>query len=143
VTPAGGFWYEDAVAFRWVDHTAELELEIEAPSEEAVFEEALAALAELAGDADGPSTTREVEVEAPDRALLLVEWLGELVYLSETEELVPERVASLELTGTRVRATIEGRRAEPRHLVKAVTLHRLELFRDAKVGWRARVVLDV
>jgi SHS2 domain-containing protein len=131
------------VAFRWVDHTAELELEIEAPSEEAVFEEALAALAELAGDADGPSTTREVEVEAPDRALLLVEWLGELVYLSETEELVPERVASLELTGTRVRATIEGRRAEPRHLVKAVTLHRLELLRDAKVGWRARVVLDV
>jgi SHS2 domain-containing protein len=131
------------VAFRWVDHTAELELEIEAPSEEAVFEEALAALAELAGDADGPSTTREVEVEALDRALLLVEWLGELVYLSETEELVPERVASLELAGTRVRATIEGRRAEPRHLVKAVTLHRLELLRDAKVGWRARVVLDV
>lgn len=131
------------MAFRWVDHTAELELEIEAPSEEAVFEEALAALAELAGDADGPSTTREVEVEAPDRALLLVEWLGELVYLSETEELVPERVASLELAGTRVRATIEGRRAEPRHLVKAVTLHRLELLRDAKVGWRARVVLDV
>jgi SHS2 domain-containing protein len=129
--------------YRWVDHTAELELEIEAPSEEAVFEEALAALAELAGDADGPSTTREVEVEAPDRALLLVEWLGELVYLSETEELVPERVASLELAGTCVRATIEGRRAEPRHLVKAVTLHRLELLRDAKVGWRARVVLDV
>lgn len=129
--------------FRWVDHTAELELEIEAPSEDAVFEDALAAFAELAGDADGPSVTREVEVEAPDRALLLVEWLSELVYLSETEELVAERLSSLDLAGTRLRATVEGRRGEPRHLVKAVTLHRLELRRDAKVGWRARVVLDV
>jgi SHS2 domain-containing protein len=129
--------------FRWVDHTAELELEIEAPSEEAVFEEALAALAELAGHADGPRTTREVEVEAPDRALLLVEWLSELVYLSETEQLVPERVASLELADGKLRAIVEGRRGEPSHLVKAVTLHRLELRPDARVGWRARVVLDV
>jgi SHS2 domain-containing protein len=129
--------------FRWVDHTAELELEIEAPSEEAVFEEALAALAELAGDADGPETTREVEVEAPDPALLLVEWLSELVYLSETEQLVPERVAALELADGKLRATVVARRGEPSHLVKAVTLHRLELRPDAKVGWRARVVLDV
>jgi SHS2 domain-containing protein len=129
--------------FRWVDHTAELELEIEAPSEEAVFEEALAALAELAGDADGPQTTREIEVEAPDPALLLVEWLSELIYLSETEQLVPERVAALELVDGKLRATVIGRRGKPSHLVKAVTLHRLELRPDAKVGWRARVVLDV
>jgi SHS2 domain-containing protein len=129
--------------FRWVDHTSELELEIEAPSEEAVFEEALTALAELSGTAGGRAVTREIEVEADDRALLLVEWLSELVYLSETEELIPERVVSLELADRRLRATVEGRRGEPRHLVKAVTLHRLELRRDAKLGWRARVVLDV
>lgn len=129
--------------FRWVDHTSELELEIEAPSEEAVFAEALAALSELAGDADGPPASREIEVEADDHALLLVEWLSELVYLAETEELVPDRLAALELTDGKLRATIEGHRGQPRHLVKAVTLHRLELRPDAKVGWHARVVLDV
>jgi SHS2 domain-containing protein len=132
--------------FRWVDHTAELELEIEAPSEAAVFAEALVALAELVGDGDGPPVSREVEVAADDRALLLVEWLSELVYLSELEELVPERIAALELTeGTegRLRATVEGHRGRPRHLVKAVTLHRLELTGDDDAGWSARVVLDV
>jgi SHS2 domain-containing protein len=129
--------------FRWVDHTAELELEIEAPSEEGVFEEALAALAELTGDASGPPVSREIEVEAEDHALMLVEWLSELVYLSETERFVPERIASLELADGKLRATVEGHRGQPRHLIKAVTLHRLELLRDAKVGWRARVVLDV
>jgi SHS2 domain-containing protein len=129
--------------YRWVDHTAELELEIEAPSEEAVFAEALAAFAELAGEGNGDSASSEVEVEADDRALLLVEWLSELVYLSEAEQLIPERVTSLELEDRRLRATVEGRRGRPRHLVKAVTLHGLELRRDNRGGWRARVVLDV
>jgi SHS2 domain-containing protein len=132
-----------AGVFRWVDHTSELELEIEAPSEEAVFSEALAALAELVSDAGGPPVTREVQVAADDRALLLVEWLSELVYLSELEELVPERIAALELTEGRLRATVQGHRGRPRHLVKAVTLHRLELSGDDDAGWRARVVLDV
>jgi SHS2 domain-containing protein len=129
--------------FRWVDHKSELELEIEAPSEEAVFTDALAAFAELAGDGGDEPAVRDVELEADDHALLLVEWLSELVYLAEAEQLMPERVTSLELAGNSLRATVEGLRGQPRHLVKAVTLHRLELQPDDRVGWRARVVLDV
>lgn len=42
------------MSYRWVDHTAELELSIEARSAEGVFADALRALAELlAGDAAG------------------------------------------------------------------------------------------
>ena len=129
--------------FRWVEHTAELELEIEAPSQEEVFGEALAAFAELAGDGSGPRMTRELEVEADEPALLLAEWLNELVYLADAEQFVPKRIAALELGEDRLRATVEGHRGDPRPLVKAVTLHRLEFQRDDTVGWRARVVLDV
>lgn len=129
--------------FRWLEHTAELELEIEAPSQEAVFGEALAAFAELVGNGSGSSTTRELEVEADEPALLLAEWLSELVYLADAEQFVPERIAALELGKHRLRATIEGHVGEPRPLVKAVTLHRLEFQPDDTVGWRARVVLDV
>ncbi|HEX2288559.1 MAG TPA: archease [Gaiellaceae bacterium] len=129
--------------FRWVEHTAELELEIEAPSQEAVFGEALAAFAELVGNGSAPRTTRELEVEADEPALMLAEWLSELVYLADAEQFVPERIAALELGEDRLRATIEGHVGEPRPLVKAVTLHRLEFQPDDTVGWRARVVLDV
>lgn len=128
--------------FRWVEHTAELELELEAPDEAAIFGQALTAVAELIGDGSGPHLTHEVEVEADEPALLLVEWLSELVYLAETEQFVPERIASLELGYGRLRATVEGHRGEPSQLVKAITLHRLE-FRRLDDGWRARVVLDV
>ena len=129
--------------FRWVEHTAELELELDGPTEAAVFEEAFAALKELIDNSSGPPMTHEVEVEADEPALLLVEWLSELVYLAETEQFVPERIGSLALGAGRLRATIEGHRGEPSQLVKAATLHRLEFRPDDTVGWRARVVLDV
>lgn len=129
--------------FRWVDHTAELELEIEAQSEEGIFSEAVEALTELIGEGEGEHHMRDVEVRADEPAMLLVEWLGELVYLSETEGFVARRVASLDVDDGRVRATVEGRAGEPRHLVKAVTLHRLELRPDVDGRWHARVVLDV
>ena len=128
--------------YRWVEHTAELELEIAASSEAAVFAEALEALAELVDGKNGSPVTREIELEADDRAMLLVEWLNELVYLSEVDGFVPERITELKLHEGKLHATVKGYRGEPRHLVKAVTLHRLELRQDDH-GWHARVVLDV
>jgi SHS2 domain-containing protein len=134
---------------RWVDHTAELELEIEAASERGVFEEALAALggllAERARDeeASEPEPARhEVSISAPDRATLLAEWLSELAYLAESKGLVPTRAERLELAGNALEATVVGRRASPPHLVKAVTYHRLGLWEEEET-WRARVVFDV
>ena len=129
--------------YRWVEHTSELELEIEAATQPAVFLEAVEAFAELvAEERTIDSERRLVEVRGDDDATLLVEWLGELAFLAETEGFVPERAGELELDDGVLRATVRGHRGEPRHLVKAVTLHRL-LFEPEGDGWRARVVLDV
>jgi len=131
--------------YRFVEHTAELGLELAAPTAEGVFEEALAAFRELsggAGAADGEPAAVEVELAAPDRALLLVDWLNELVFLAETEGLVPEAAADLTLAGGRLRASVRGRRGSPRPLVKAVTLSGLRFEREGD-GWRAEVVVDV
>jgi len=131
------------MAYRWVDHTAEVELKIEAATEVGVFEEALRALSELVGE--GASRERvsfEVAVRAPDRATLLAHWLDELVYRAETEGLVPEGLERLRLTGDGLSAMVRGHRGEPRHLVKGVTYHRLG-FDAADGEFRATVVLDV
>jgi SHS2 domain-containing protein len=130
------------VTYRWVEHTAELELEIEAAAEEEVFADALAALEELLGPASGPEARREIAVGGADRPVLLAAWLEELVFLAEMERFVPERLESIELDAGGLRAAVAGRLGAPPHLVKAVTYHRLELRLD-NGGWRARVVLDV
>jgi SHS2 domain-containing protein len=128
--------------YRWVDHTAEVELHLESETREEVFEEALAAFGELVSRDDGEPVEHEVAVEARDDASLLVAWLDELVFLAETEDFVPERVDRLVLGPGRLSARLSGRRDAPAHLVKAVTYHGLEFaLRDDR--WRARVVLDV
>lgn len=170
------------MSYRWVEHTAEVELHITAPSEEEVFEDALAALHELiVADADGPDksyspaseavrreptdsaggeaaghvderdvghvdeedvVSREVEVSAHDRGALLAAWLDELVFLAETEDLVPEGLERLDLGDERLTATVRAHRGRTRHLVKGVTYHGLR-FEAADGQLRAAVVLDV
>jgi SHS2 domain-containing protein len=135
--------------FRWVDHTAELELEIEATTEEAVFADALAAMAELLSserdgrpDDEGSVVHRHVSVTADDRPALLAAWMEELVFLAEDEGIEPLDVESFELGPRFAKATVVGRLGQPRPVVKAVTYHRLSLA-PTGVGYRATVVLDV
>lgn len=84
----------------------------------------------------------EVAVSSPERATLLARWLEELVYLAETEDLVPEQVERMDLFENRLVATVRGHRGAPRHLVKGATYHRLA-FEPAADGFRATMVLDV
>ena len=131
---------------RWIEHTSELQLELHGRSEAAIFRQAVHALRELLEEEDSPATggriERPVEAEATDRSALLAEWLAELVFLAETEGLVPDEARDLVVGEDSVTAVVVGRTREPRHLVKAVTYHNLELHRD-RDGWRGNVVLDV
>ena len=116
------------MAYRWVEHTAELELALEGPTEAAVFAAALAALAELLGEGAAGEP--------------VASWLDELGYRAETEDLIPEAAERLTIEGGALRARVRARRGRPRHLVKGVTYHRLSLA-PAQGGYRATVVLDV
>jgi SHS2 domain-containing protein len=137
--PARGF----NTVYRWAEHTGELELRIEAPSEAAVFAEALAAFSELAGDGEGPSSAeREIVLVGEDRELLLAEWLNELVYLADADGFVPDRVTELALEPGGLHGRVRGHDGEPVPLVKAASLHRLE-YGKTDGAWHARVVLDV
>jgi SHS2 domain-containing protein len=129
----------------WVEHTAELELRIEAADPEAVFAEALAAVGELLGEGEDPrgaEVEREVELDAPDLPALLAAWIDELTYLAETEDLIPVDARRLVLDGCRLQATVTARPGQPRHLVKGATYHRLAFDRQGG-RYVARVVLDV
>ena len=132
------------MTYDWVEHTAELELRIEAADQPAVFEQAFRALVELLDDegSGGEPLRREVNASAADPPALLAEWLMEVVFLAETEGLVPERLEELELGERDLSARVSGRRGHPPHIVKAVTYHGLAL-EPIPGGWRARLVLDV
>jgi protein archease len=133
--------------YRWLEHTAELGLLIEAASDEDVFREALAAFTELIGDGDTRERERldvPVALRAATVADLLVAWLEELVFLADTERLVPDEAHELRLEAgePELRAIVRGSRGAPRPIVKAVTYHGLEFAREGGRS-RAHVVFDV
>ncbi len=126
----------------WQSHTGEAQLHIVADTEEEVFGEAVDALGRLVElDRGGEPAQRQLWVQAPDRASLLVELLGELVFLADTEGFVGDR-AEIRLEDNRLEARIDGRLTRVDPLVKAATYHDLRFERNGEV-WDARVVLDV
>jgi SHS2 domain-containing protein len=134
---------ETSVSFRWIEHTGELELELEAVSERGIFEAGFLAMRELMSSTESPARIEApVALTGEDRAVLLADWLGELAFLGETRGLVPTDLASFELTADGLTAVVEGSEGDPPHLVKGATYHRLR-FERTEAGWHARVVLDV
>ncbi len=135
--------------YRWVDHTAELELAIEGSSEREVLEEALAALAELLLDGAGDEQVRAsgeevrtVVVTTSDHPALLAGWLEELVFLAESEGFIATGMRDLEIRDSALEATVVGALGDPPPLIKAVTYHRLA-FQPVGERFVGRVVLDV
>ena len=130
--------------YRWLDHTSERELWIEDEDPKAILGEAAIALGDLLREhPGGEPVTHRVSVSATDLPTLLAEWLGELVYLAETDGFVPERIVEMDLFDSSVAALVAGQRTTPQTLVKGVTYHRLEFERGEEGTWYARVILDV
>ncbi len=130
---------------------ADCAIEIEATDLDDLFVTAARALAETMVD---PTTVPAVvdytlELTARSLDLLLFDWLSELIYLKDSEQLVFVRtdVRVRERQQWHLTAHLAGGRLDPgravlRADVKAVTLHEFRVQR-AGAGWRARVVLDI
>jgi SHS2 domain-containing protein len=130
------------VTHEWREHTAEVELHVQAATPEAVLAEAVDAFGRLVELQDvGEPAEHAVSLEGRDLGDLLVRLLDELIYLADTASFVPD-AADLRLEGTRLAGTVRGRRAALDPIAKAATYHTLE-FAPGGEGWRARVVLDV
>jgi SHS2 domain-containing protein len=88
-------------------------------------------------------TWRTIEISAPDRAMLLVDWLNELIFLAEAERWVGADFEVDSGEDGRVRARVWGVRIERAPaLLKAATLHGLRVD-DVPGGLEGEVILDV
>jgi len=129
---------------RELEHTADWELEVWAPDLPSLLAEAARGMYRLMGVALAakPRRRRRLELDAGDREALLVEFLGELLYLGEAEDLAFDAF-ELSLAAGRLTAELEGAPIRSRTKeIKAVTYHRLEV-RDGPRGLETRVVFDV
>lgn len=97
-----------------------------------------------------PSVQRTFSLENEALDLLLFNFLGELIYYKDSEQLLlrAQQVQISEKNGLQqLSAVVQGETLDPhRHQqrvdVKAVTLHRFQLEKT-DTGWTAMVILDI
>ncbi len=116
---------------------------------EEAFEQAALALTAVITDPAGVAATEAVAIaaEAPDRELLLVDWLNCLVYEMATRRLLFGRY-SVAIRGDRLQATAWGEgvdvaRHEPAVEVKGATYTEVAVRLDGEGRWLAQCVVDV
>jgi SHS2 domain-containing protein len=131
--------------FREIEHTADWALQVWAPTLEALFVDAAVGMYALAGVRPwaAASERRRIAVSAEDTESLLVAWLQELLYFTESEGLTFSFFQMETLTPTTLRAEAHGAVAQRLDkVIKAVTYHNLKI-EETKRGYEVTIVFDV
>jgi riboflavin kinase/FMN adenylyltransferase len=156
--------------YREIEHTADRALRVWGSSLDDLFVGAARGMYSLMADLDGLVAVdwREIRLEAWDCETLLVDWLNELLFLTETEGLLfvewqidslvdrgvqddkpkpgvnAARAARTEGRGSAALVAHAGGVHEPvtRAQIKATTFHNLKLVQD-ETGWSTVITFDV
>jgi SHS2 domain-containing protein len=133
-----------ASGFCEIEHTADWELLVWAPSMELLLECAARGMNSLAGMhlRESPRIERDFHIDAADPETRLVSFLSELLYLGELEGLGFDDF-QLAIEGDILSAVISGAPiASIDKEIKAVTYHELEIIKTPR-GMEVKIVFDV
>lgn len=139
----------DQSGYRHIDHTADVALELWAPTEEELLRVGARAIVELLTDAAGVAEgsqlePRRIEIDAVDGEDRLVQWLNEVLVAALVDGFLIAD-AAIELARGSLVAEARGQAGASGRVtteLKSATYHDLMLQRTGE-GWRARVVIDV
>lgn len=129
-----------------VEHTADWSIRVRGEDLAQLFTYAALGMAMLMVEEPhglGQDIERKVMLEAYDAESLLVDWLSELAYWAEMEQLIINIVDIEAISETRLAATVKGGKALllDKH-IKAVTYHNLAI-ENRGAGLEVTIVFDV
>ncbi|OGW15792.1 MAG: hypothetical protein A3G93_05915 [Nitrospinae bacterium RIFCSPLOWO2_12_FULL_45_22] len=135
--------------YQLVDHTGDLGIIVWGNDLAQLFCHAGLAFFDIITDLSRVQTREEKEilVEGQDLEQLMVNWLGELLYLFDTRGLLFHELRMLELSNNGLKALGHGEPFDQeRHIIntiiKAATYHQMKVAEGEK-GWQARIIFDL
>ena len=134
--------------YKLLPHTADTRLWVEADSVEELFRGAMKGMADIikkgACESKIETERRTIKIKSSDQTELLIDFLSEVLTLSQEEGLVFCRVKFLKLTEKELIADIFGRDADGfDEDIKAVTYHEAEIKKNEKENWETVIVFDI
>jgi protein archease len=135
--------------FEILDHTADIGLIVYGEDLNTLFENAGKAFFHLITDLRKvrQRIERRIEVRGEPLERLMVDWLSELLYLHDVENLLFKGFKIESVGEEGLKAVVKGEQfQEGVHVikteVKAVTYHRIEVRKDNRM-WRAQIIFDL
>jgi SHS2 domain-containing protein len=134
--------------WRHFPHDADLGVEGRGATPERAFEQAAVALTRAVTEAAVEARDKvEVSCRAPDREMLLVEWLNAVIYEMAVRRMLFARFAvrteGTHLTGVLWGEPVDVRRHAPGSEPKGATFTALRVAQEEDGTWIARCVVDV
>jgi SHS2 domain-containing protein len=135
------------MSFEEISHTADIKIRVRAPTLESLFSETFNALMQVMyGTERHGGIVKEIKVESHDNESLLLDFLSEVLFVSEVESLVFFN-ASISIHGSRLTAELSGEPFDPiRHSmgseVKGISFSGLSIIHDAN-GYMLDIIFDV
>jgi SHS2 domain-containing protein len=132
-----------------LDHTADIGLVVYGEDLKSLFENAGEAFFHLITDLKKVRRRieRRIHIDGESLERLMVDWLSELLYLHDVENLLFKGFKIESVGEDGLRGTVKGERfQEGVHVikteVKAVTYHQIQVKKEDG-GWKARVIFDL
>ncbi len=132
-----------------IEHTADIGIRASGATLEELFQNAAIGMFSMITDLDRIEDTQAltVKVEAEDREMLLVEWLNELLYHFDSQDMLFNRFIITRLSETGLKAVAYGEpidhaKHDLKTDVKAATYHMLKI-RNVGGVLSAEVIFDV
>ncbi|MCU0665519.1 MAG: archease [Candidatus Omnitrophica bacterium] len=135
--------------YQILDHTADIGMRVQAKDLSGLFRNAGLALFDISAQKVNPSKTESHQMVVMQKGAnaeeLLVNWLNQLLYLSQTESMVFEDFKINQVSDKFIDAVAVG--VDMNHYkvnteIKAATYHELKLSQTPR-GYQAQVVFDV
>lgn len=138
-----------AKPFEIIDHTADIGIIAYGADIKEVFANAALGLFNLMADLTDldENIKREVGMSAEDTEVLLVEWLNELIYISEVDHVIFKRFEISELSNNSINATCFGQKLKSgqhrlKREIKAATYHMLKIDKENN-RFKAQIIFDI
>lgn len=142
----------DVTRFEYLEHTADAKFRAYGRTIEEAFENAALAMFNVMITTDHVREviSKKIDVTSADMEGLLVDWLSELLYLFDVEqvvfgkfvvEMIKEHSGEYSLSGSASGEPIDLERHKFNTEVKAVTYNELNI-KEIPIGWVVQVVVD-
>lgn len=134
-------------SYKILGHTADIRMKVEADSLPELFVAAIEGMNSIIKEKREERREKSkkiIEIQSPDKTALLIDFMNEVLYLSQANKEIYNEVKFLEFSETALKAEIFGVKVEEfDEDIKAVTYHEAEIKKNEKGNFETIIVFDI